>query len=471
MRPLLSSAVLSVSIAVVSATALALPLAAPAGAGTPAGGVRAAGVPGSTQSLRLAPLSSSDRSPAPAEAGLSKRTVTPFSLVGVVWDDPRAELAGTAQVRTRPVGSRTWTGWQNIEVHNDDHAADPGTPEADAPTVHGSTAPLWVGASDGVQLRVRQATAATSARAAATRLPRGLHLDLVDPGPDPDSLTKTAAGSDAARASSAANAGLAPLGANEIPALSKQATEASLRDDTMTTGPTGTTGTGTTATTGTTDTAGTAGTTGPTDLKVKSFIGARPSIVTRKGWGADETIRESAFRYTDTVKAAFVHHTATGNNYTCAQAPSLLRGIYRYHVKSNGWRDIGYNFAIDKCGTIYEGRAGGVAKPVMGAHTLGFNTDSTGIAVLGTFGTSNPPAAVTRALASLTAWKLGLTGADPNGRTTLISGGGNRFAKGSAVSLHVISGHRDGFATDCPGALLYSKLGSIRTASARAQGR
>lgn len=107
----------------------------------------------------------------------------------------------------------------------------------------------------------------------------------------------------------------------------------------------------------------------------------------------------------------------------------------------------------------------------MGAHTLGFNTDSTGIAVLGTFGTSNPPAAVTRALASLTAWKLGLTGADPNGRTTLISGGGNRFAKGSAVSLHVISGHRDGFATDCPGALLYSKLGSIRTASARAQGR
>ena len=57
---------------------------------------------------------------------------------------------------------------------------------------------------------------------------------------------------------------------------------------------------------------------------------------------------------------------------------------------SSGWRDFGYNFAVDKCGNIYEGRAGGVAKPVLGAHTLGFNTDSMGIAVLGTYSHDHP---------------------------------------------------------------------------------
>ena len=149
----------------------------------------------------------------------------------------------------------------------------------------------------------------------------------------------------------------------------------------------------------------------------------------------------------------------------------MLRGIYRYHVKSSGWRDIGYNFAVDKCGNIYEGRAGGVTKPVQGAHTLGFNSDSMGIAVLGTFSNADPSAAAVDAVARLTAWKLGLFGADPRGRTTLVSGGGNKYKKGTKARLNVISGHRDGFATECPGARLYERLGSARSSSARLQGR
>ncbi|MGG8405993.1 peptidoglycan recognition protein family protein, partial [Streptomyces sp. 12297] len=75
------------------------------------------------------------------------------------------------------------------------------------------------------------------------------------------------------------------------------------------------------------------------------------------------------------------------------------------------------------------------------------------------------------AVARLTAWKLGLYGANPLAKTTLKSGGGNLYAKGSNVSMNVISGHRDGFATECPGRKLYGKLGSTRTTSARLQGR
>ena len=203
----------------------------------------------------------------------------------------------------------------------------------------------------------------------------------------------------------------------------------------------------------------------------ESHAAPRPRIVTRSGWGADESLREVGFVYTDSVKVAFVHHTASGNNYTCSQAPSVIRSIYRYHVVSNGWRDIGYNFLVDKCGNIYEGRAGGVDKPVMGAHTLGFNSDSMGVAVIGTYSDTAASSDALAAVAELTAWKLGLYGMDPRGSTYLESAGGNLYPQGVKARLNVISGHRDGYATDCPGQQLYGKLGTIRSTAARLQGR
>jgi len=478
-------ALLATSIGVTCATALTLPLAAPA----PAAPVQApvaqapAATPadpaGSTQSLPLRPLTdatprgsgqptaSMDRA---AAQGLLRRDSHRFSLVGVVWDDADVELHGTVQVRTRATGTTRWSGWQSLETHNTDHAADAGSPERESGTVRGSTAPLWVGDSDGVEVRVRAEGVGPRSDAAGTApLPAGLQVELVDPGEDPEqpraegspttgtptavtpsagtatpatavqlgALPESAVLTVAAAESSAVNADLAPLGASTILPLSKAESEEQA----------------------------------VVAAGAKPFVGPRPGIVTRKGWGADESLRERTFAYTSTVKAAFVHHSATGNNYTCAQAPSVLRSIYRYHVKSSGWRDIGYNFAVDKCGNIYEGRAGGVSKAVLGAHTLGFNTNSMGIAVLGSYGSKNPPAAAVTAIAKLTAWKLGLFGRNPKGKVTLVSGGSGKYKKGAKAKLHVISGHRDGFATECPGIRLYKKLGTARTSSAKLQGR
>ena len=90
---------------------------------------------------------------------------------------------------------------------------------------------------------------------------------------------------------------------------------------------------------------------------------------------------------------AFVHHTASGNDYTPADAPALMRGVYAYHTKSLGWSDIGYNFLVDRFGTIYEGRYGGMDRGVIGAQVFGFNTGSTGISVMGTFTEEAPPTA------------------------------------------------------------------------------
>lgn len=439
----------------VCTAALALSLAPAAGAHAvpaPAAAPRATStpdLPGSTQSLPVptpgaAAPDATDRDsatvPAPRTLGLPARTVHPFSLLGVVWDDAAAALHGRVQVRTRATGTTRWSDWRDIQVHNDD-APDPGSAERHGSEVRGSTSPLWVGDSDAVQLRI---TPESSDRARAT-VPAGLRLELVDPGRTPRALRGAHADppapiSTGAAAVSAANALLAPLGATEIPALDQVA---SLADFAA------------------------AGLLAP----ARAYVGARPRIVTRAGWGADEELREKAFTYTHTVRAAFVHHSGSGNDYSCDEAPAMIRAMYRFHVKSNGWRDIGYNFLIDKCGTVYEGRAGGVAKPVMGAHTLGFNADSTGIAVLGTFTDIEPPRPAVDAIARLTAWKLGLYGVDPRKMTKLLSAGGNRFPKGAKVPLHVISGHRDGFTTDCPGLHLYNKLGATRRAAADLQGR
>ncbi|MFI7233775.1 N-acetylmuramoyl-L-alanine amidase [Streptomyces cyaneofuscatus] len=428
---------------------------------------------GSTQSLPLAPLAvpSNRVAGAPAVQGVPQRDVRPFSLVGVVWDDAGAELHGTVQVRTRATGTTRWSDWQDVETHNAEHAADLGSAEREGRAVRGATAPLWVGDSDGVEVRVRPEAreapgSLDSQDRAATPvpLPEGMRLELVDPGEDPGEAsapepargalagwaTTPAAFADTPSAAalpevltaeiaaaSAVNAELAELGATVIPALTQAETLESVN---LAPG-------------------------------AKPYIGPRPKIVTRKGWGADEKLREKNFGYTKTVKAAFVHHSATGNNYTCKQAPSVLRSIYRYHVKSNGWRDFGYNFAVDKCGTIYEGRAGGVTKAVLGAHTLGFNTNTMGIAVLGSYASTNPPAAAVTAVSKLTAWKLGLFGRNPKSKITLVSGGSNKYKAGVKVKMNVISGHRDGFATECPGARLYKKLGKARTSSAELQGR
>ncbi|MFE0645659.1 peptidoglycan recognition protein [Streptomyces sp. NPDC058877] len=437
------------SIAATCAAVLVLPAspAAPAAASvfpTAAALPPAPDLPGATQSLPLVPLGTATRAPGGARAGeqgLTRRDVRPFSLVGVVWDDPTVPLHGTVQVRTRATGDGAWSDWQDVETHNEDHGADPDSAEGSARALRGSTAPLWVGDSDGVEIRVR----------GAELLPAGLRLELVDPGEDPADGPEAAAPrirgavAPAAAGATGANDRLAPYGQAWIPALSKEETEITFRT--------------------------TPGQEAVQSAAAQPYIGPRPKIITRKGWGADERIRETGFVYTKTIKTAFVHHSATGNNYTCSQAPSVLRSIYRYHVKSSGWRDIGYNFAVDKCGNIYEGRAGGVAKPVRGAHTLGFNNDSTGIAVLGTFTSTNPPAAVLTAVARLTAWKLGLHGVNPKGTAYLVSGGGNLYKKGTKVRFNTIAGHRDGFATECPGGRLYDKLGTARTSSANYQGR
>ncbi|MBT2368830.1 peptidoglycan recognition protein [Streptomyces sp. ISL-10] len=201
-------------------------------------------------------------------------------------------------------------------------------------------------------------------------------------------------------------------------------------------------------------------------------VAPRPPIVSRKAWRANEGMVRERATYTGAVSAVFVHHTGHLNGYDCADVPRMLRAMQEDHIESEGWDDIGYNFVVDRCGTIYEGRAGGTGRPVLGAHTKGFNADSIGIAALGTFGpgTTVPPA-LESGIVKVAAWKLRVE-ADPHGTVRLISTNDeSKYKKGEAAELHVISGHRDSFRTDCPGEVLYERLPAIREAVARLRKR
>jgi hypothetical protein len=197
-----------------------------------------------------------------------------------------------------------------------------------------------------------------------------------------------------------------------------------------------------------------------TPLRATAMTGT-PKIVLRRAWGANEEITRGAPRYARAVSFAVVHHTAGSNTYTRSQSAAIVRGIELYHVRGNGWNDIGYNFLVDKYGQVFEGRSGGIERNVIGAHAQGFNTGSTGIAVIGNYSATRISSAAMQSLVALLAWRLDVAHVDPLSTLTWRSGGNPRYPAGRAVALRAISGHRDTGPTSCPGASLYAKLPDI----------
>ncbi|MGK2956855.1 MAG: peptidoglycan recognition protein family protein [Acidimicrobiales bacterium] len=190
----------------------------------------------------------------------------------------------------------------------------------------------------------------------------------------------------------------------------------------------------------------------------------QPGIHPRSVWGARDP--KVALTNAPKIQMGFVHHTVNANGYAAADVPAMLRSIQAYHMDSNGWDDIGYNFLVDRFGTAWEGRAGSLNGPVIGAHTGGFNTGSVGVAIIGDFQTVGPSQESVVTASRVLGWKLGISGVDPNGTATMTSNGNDKFPEGEVVTFLAVAGHRDGKSTSCPGQRLYDQLPGIRNAAA-----
>ena len=193
-----------------------------------------------------------------------------------------------------------------------------------------------------------------------------------------------------------------------------------------------------------------------------------PPVVTRAQWGADPSLRMSDDITED--RAVVVHHTAGSNNYSKADAPGIVRGIQTYHGATLGWGDIGYNALVDKYGTIYEGRAGGMDKGIEGAHVGGFNQNTWAISMLGNYDNAQPTQEAINAVGQLAGWKAANANFDPKTTTRLTADSnypGNKYAAGQGDTFQRISGHRDFQYNTCPGQNLYDQLGQIRDIAER----
>jgi hypothetical protein len=208
-------------------------------------------------------------------------------------------------------------------------------------------------------------------------------------------------------------------------------------------------------------------------IAVADAATGQPAVITRAGWGANESYRFNAGGYERwapeflPLQKLIVHHTAGRNNDPNPAA--TIRAIYYDHAVIRGWGDIDYNFLIDAQGRIYEGRharayggeiptgedlAGNV---VRGAHAKYFNDATMGVSLLGNFTSVMPTAAARTALVNLLAWKAERHGIDPKGASMYVNP-----ALGNSKWLYNISGHRNVNATACPGELFYNSFPKLR---------
>ncbi|MBC2901427.1 FG-GAP-like repeat-containing protein [Streptomyces cupreus] len=345
--------------------------------------------------------------------GLDKRDTERFSAVVVTWDDPEAETNGTPEVRTRDIETGKWSDWQKLVL--EPSQADGA--EAERAALRGGTESVWTGESDGVEVRVVNADGTE-----VGGQPAGMDVKLLDPGTDPEGGVEPAA--------FAVEEPTPPASASPSPSPTPTPTPTS------------------------------------TVPAPRPSTVVKPPVITQAEWGASTDYNGTPSYGTD-IKAAVIHHTGvdSDNTLSCAESRARMRTIQQAHF-SQDYFDVGYNFVVDKCGQIFEGRSGGMDLPVIGAHDAGFNTDTLGISYIGNFESAKPTKAALDAIARVVAWKFGMYGIDATSEVTLTSRAplnysGNKVAEGQQITLPRVFGHRDTNATACPGLNLYPKLGQI----------
>ncbi len=308
-----------------------------------------------------------DPQPAPEQqaalvAELKPTIVKPFSLLGVTWKSGLPDDA-VIEVKSRTGGK--WTSWSAIDLDLENTATEGGRP---------GTEPQWVGASDGVAVRIISST---------RQAPRDLQLATIDPG----------------------------------------------------------------------------NTTALTPVAFRTGVTA-PSIILRSTWGADNSGKCDSPIYGSTTRGAVVHHTAGSNSYSAAESANIVRATQAYHMTGRDWCDIGYNFLVDKYGQIFEGRKGGIDKPVRAAHSGNgsVNEETMGVSMMGTFSSTEPTTAMKAAVVKLIAWRFDQVGIPANGTYSL-----------GGLTLNRISGHRNVVSTECPGAKAYAWLTSTSSTGLRQQ--
>ncbi|WP_159717022.1 N-acetylmuramoyl-L-alanine amidase [Actinomyces marmotae] len=406
--------------------------ASPSAAPSPAGSAPAAsgtGVGTARFPLATADLSSGIDPERDATILTEPLAVDGFVVAGFTWGDGGLPDGASAYLRVREGGE--WSTWHLLEVEG------PGGRDS-GPARSTGTEPFVTGGADAVQA----ALIIDDARS----IPAGLRLHLVPDAPS---------GSEETIEASELESVTAPATPVDRAATARQAAAA------------GTVEAPTPAGAG----AGAAGAGGSlASLAGAIAVDGLPfGVIPRSAWGASSS-SDWDVEYAS-AKHVVVHHTAGTNNYTAAQSKGIIQGIYHYHSVTLDWGDIGYNFLVDKYGTVYEGRLGTLDSAPgtmsVGGHAYGANTGTMGVSMMGDYSAVAPTRAQLDRVGGLAGWFLARGGVtDVSGWADFTIRSSQKYEAGQVVSLPRILAHRDVGYTSCPGDVGYSRLDQIRSIAA-----
>ncbi len=187
----------------------------------------------------------------------------------------------------------------------------------------------------------------------------------------------------------------------------------------------------------------------PVTPKVESTPGM-PGVLARSSWTNARPNYRGMDKHTKPLHCITVHHDGldfekhafTSTRSSAAKARLLL--YHGGHVNHNGWADIGYHFAIDRAGQVWECRP----LAYQGAHVRGRNDGNVGILVMGNFDVQRPSSAQVRAL----------------------SGHVNALCLSFGIKRNAVHTHKEwkGAKTACPGKHLQAQVNTLRRRDFRA---
>ncbi|WP_060880151.1 peptidoglycan recognition protein family protein [Streptomyces scabiei] len=157
-------------------------------------------------------------------------------------------------------------------------------------------------------------------------------------------------------------------------------------------------------------------------------------LVTRTQWGARDYKRPNgATGYSRARRGVKVHYLGTA--YTDRphnQCAAYVRQLQNQHMDGNGWSDIGYSFLVCTHGYVYEGR--GLKRRNSANGNTALNEQDYAVCLLvGSTGLVTAP------------------DAQLHGARDAID-----YCREEGPAGHWLGGHRDGYATECPGDHVYA---------------
>jgi hypothetical protein len=169
-------------------------------------------------------------------------------------------------------------------------------------------------------------------------------------------------------------------------------------------------------------------------------------LVTRSQWGARAyRTPNGATPYSRPRRGVKLHYLGTAyTDRTHDKCDDYVRQIQAQHMDGNGWSDIGYSFVVCTHGYVYEGRGLKRRNSANGSTTLN-DQDYAVLLMVGSSGLTKP------------------TAAQLDGTRDAID-----YCRTAGPAGPWLGGHRDGYATACPGDAVYTwaKAGAPRPAAA-----